>query len=128
MPHEEGHLGQRTSDASLSVLRKAMDAFNSGDLQAAAEAHGHLRRPACQDLGHRLVAGQVIHDSRRLGAGRENIEVRHRLLAATEAPRHRDGADSGRLAQMLAQHLGMNLRLGQQHPLADLRKAIQALE
>ena len=37
MPHEEGHLGQRTSDASLSVLRKAMDAFNSGDLQAAAE-------------------------------------------------------------------------------------------
>jgi ketosteroid isomerase-like protein len=37
MPHEEGHPGNRSSDASLSVLRKAMDAFNSGDLQAGAE-------------------------------------------------------------------------------------------
>ena len=37
MPHEEGHPGQRSSDANLSVLKKAMEAFNSGDLQAGAE-------------------------------------------------------------------------------------------
>jgi ketosteroid isomerase-like protein len=37
MPHEEGHPGNRSSDATLAVMRKGMEAFASGDLQAGAE-------------------------------------------------------------------------------------------
>jgi ketosteroid isomerase-like protein len=37
MPHEEGHIGKRASDANLAILQKAYDAFASGDLQAGAD-------------------------------------------------------------------------------------------
>jgi ketosteroid isomerase-like protein len=37
MPHEEGHEGQRSSDAILAVLKKGYEAFRTGDLQAAGD-------------------------------------------------------------------------------------------
>lgn len=97
------------------------------DLQARAQAHRRAGRAVRDDLARLLVAHEPIHHLFRVGAGHEDVQVAHGLLAPAVAARDHRLLDASDPLQLIEERFGDLLDVEELHPGGNLGEASDLL-